>query len=106
MVNNNNTMGRVSEEVDYGRHLLPILVKKAAVKNPNRVAYSFPLTDDPAKGSHDITNRRYANGVNRVAWWVEKSFGKPKAGSFPRIGYIGPSKCLDIYNINHSDEAR
>jgi len=85
-------MGSAVDEEDYGRRLLPVVVENAATKNPDRVAYSFPITDDPSQGFHDITNKRYANGVNRTAWWIEKSFGKPEAKSFPCIGYIGPSK--------------
>ncbi|KAH8655420.1 hypothetical protein BX600DRAFT_515242 [Xylariales sp. PMI_506] len=79
------------EEKQYGRRLLPIVVEEAAAERPDRVAYSFPITDNPAEGFHDITNRRYANGVNRTAWWIEESFGKPEPRSFPSIGYIGPN---------------
>ena len=90
-----DTMGSTSlEKEDYGRRLLPTVVENAATKNPDRIAYSFPITDDPSRGFHDITNRRYANGVNRTAWWIEESFGKPKNDYFPSIGYIGPSQSL------------
>ncbi|EXJ86687.1 hypothetical protein A1O3_03640 [Capronia epimyces CBS 606.96] len=81
--------GTVQE--DYGRRLLPTVVEDAARKRPDRVAYSFPVTDDPAAGFHDITNRRFAIGVNRTAWWIERCFGKPEPKSFPTIGYIGPN---------------
>jgi hypothetical protein len=37
------------EEEDHGRRLLPIVVENAAKRRPNRVAYSFPITDDPMK---------------------------------------------------------
>ncbi|TVY44182.1 Non-canonical non-ribosomal peptide synthetase [Lachnellula subtilissima] len=84
-------MGSIVIEEEYGRRLLPVVVESAARKNPDRVAYSFPITDDPSEGFHDITNSRYSNGVNRTAWWIEKMFGKPEANSFPTIGYIGPS---------------
>lgn len=84
-------MGSIEQDEDYGRRLLQHVIEKAASRNPDRVAYSFPITDDPANGFHDITNLVYANGINRTAWWLEESFGKPKANSFPTIGYIGPS---------------
>lgn len=89
-------MGSTVVEEDYGRRILPIVVEDAARKSPDRVAYSFPITDDPSEGFHDITNSRYSNGVNRTAWWIEKSFGKPEASSFPTIGYIGPSMVSDL----------
>ena len=85
-------MGDVVQDEDYGRRLLPNVVDKAAKDKPHRVVYSFPVTDDPAQGFYNITNHRYANGVNRTAWWIEESFGKPAPGIFPDIGYIGPSK--------------
>ncbi len=96
----NDNMENISEKEDYGRRLLPQVVENAAKKNPDRVAYSFPLTDDPAEGFHDITNKRYANGVNRTAWWIERCFGKPKAKSFPCIGYIGPSMSFERQHLH------
>ncbi|KAH8881459.1 acetyl-CoA synthetase-like protein [Thozetella sp. PMI_491] len=84
-------MGSIGRDEDYGRRLLPIVVEKAAKTNPDRVVYSFPITDNPADGFHDISNKRYANGVDRTAWWIESNFGKPAPRSFPSIGYIGPN---------------
>lgn len=78
-------------EEDYGRRLLPSVIDKAAITDPDHVVYSFTITDNPADGFHRITNRQYANAVNRVAWLIEKEFGKPVTGTFPSIGYIGPS---------------
>ena len=76
---------------DYGRRLLPSVIDKAAITDPYHVVYSFTITDKPADGFHRITNRRYANAVNRVAWLIENGFGKSAPGTFPSIGYIGPS---------------
>lgn len=86
------TMGSFIPAEDYGRRLLPQVIDHAAISRPDRVAYSFPRCDEPALGFHDITNRRHANGINRTAWWMDESFGTPDVGSFPPIGYIGPSK--------------
>lgn len=80
-----------TDNEDYGRRLLPQVIDKAATADPDHVVYSFTITDNPADGFHRITNRQYANGVNRVAWLIEKGFGKPEPKSFPSIGYIGPS---------------
>ena len=88
----NDNMPSAVEGKNYGRRLLPIVVENVAKRRPNRVAYSFPITDDPTEGFHDITNHRYANSVNRTAWWIERNFGKPEANLFPSIGYIGPCK--------------
>jgi hypothetical protein len=77
---------------DYGRRLLPQVIDRAAIADPDHVVYSFTITDSPADGFHRITNREYADAVNRVAWLVEAGFGKPVPGSFPSIGYIGPSR--------------
>ena len=76
---------------NYGRRLLPQVINEAATLRPERIAYSFPIQDNPAFGFNDISNRRYANGVNRTAWWIENAFGRPVLGQFPTIGYIGQS---------------
>lgn len=86
-----------ADREDYGRRLLPNVIDKAAVRDPDHVVYSFTMTDDPADGFHRVTNRRYANGVNRVAWLLEEGFGKPGPGTFPSIGYIGPSMLTPSY---------
>jgi hypothetical protein len=50
--------GSMPEEEDQDRLLLPVVVKSDAKNmNSNRHAYSFPITDNPAKGLHYITNR-------------------------------------------------
>lgn len=85
-------MGSFVEEEDYGRRLLPNVVDKCAKTKPNRIVYSFSIGDDPAAGFYHITNLRYANGVDRVAWHIEREFGKPQPDTFPSIGYIGPSE--------------
>lgn len=88
------------ETEDYGRRLLPNVIEHAATVSPDRIAYSFPISNDPALGFHDINNQSYANGVNRTAWWIEENFGKPEPSSFPSIGYIGPSKWQDCVSLS------
>ena len=88
-------MGSYVEEEDYGRRLLPNVVDKCAKTRPDRIAYSFPIGDDPAGGFHHVTNLRYANGIDRTAWYIEQQFGIPNPSSFPSIGYIGPSEFIE-----------
>ncbi|CAK7211993.1 putative NRPS-like protein biosynthetic cluster [Sporothrix eucalyptigena] len=76
---------------DYGRRLLPTVIDNAAVTDPDYNVYSITKSDDPVDGFHRISNARYANAVNRVAWLIEEGFGKPVPDTFPSIGYIGPN---------------
>lgn len=72
----------------YGQRLLPTLVDEEAVNNPDRLIYSYSKTTKAADGLVEISNRRFANSINRAAWWIEKLLGKGK--NFPSIGYTGP----------------
>lgn len=87
---------------DYGRRLLPSVIDKAALTDPDHIVYSFTKTDHPADGFHRVSNRRYADAVNRVAWFIEDGFGKADASSFPSIGYIGPSTFSSTGHASHS----
>ncbi|RDW77667.1 hypothetical protein BP6252_05720 [Coleophoma cylindrospora] len=82
-------MPSATQTPDYGQRLLPNLIDDEAQYNPHFVPYSFPLTENPADGFREISNKVYANAVNRTAWWFESHFGK--SSSFESVGYIGPN---------------
>jgi hypothetical protein len=73
---------------DYGRRPVIALLDSLAVDRPERLLFQFPKTSNPAGGFYNITTSSFANAVNRVAWWLEESFGMCK--HFESIGYIGP----------------
>lgn len=92
-------MGSLGSPKDYGRRLLAHVIEDAAKENPTRVVYAFPVTNDISQGFHHITNKRYANGINRTSWYLESKLGKPATKVFPTVGYIGPSEPLRMFTI-------
>jgi hypothetical protein len=65
-------------------------VDEEAANNPDRVVYSYAKTTKAADGLVSVSNKRFANAVNRAAWWIESLIGKSK--TFETVGYIGPGK--------------
>ncbi|CAK7214640.1 hypothetical protein SBRCBS47491_002214 [Sporothrix bragantina] len=100
-------MAVITATPDYGRRLLLNVIDEAAATDPNHIVYSFKKTDDPDDGFHRVSNRRYAKGVNRLAWLIEDGHGKPAADIIPSIGYIGPRSLHDIFSqiLNTKDAA-
>ncbi|KAM3085599.1 hypothetical protein ACMFMG_002669 [Clarireedia jacksonii] len=74
----------------YGQRLLPSLVDEEAGNNPDRVVYSYVKTTKAADGLVSVSNKRFANAVNRAAWWIESLIGN--STTFETVGYIGPGK--------------
>ncbi|KUI54166.1 Carboxylic acid reductase [Cytospora mali] len=86
-------MGSVanSENVPYGKRLLPHIVDEVASKDPNRECIQIPWSSEPSDGWRTITWKDVANGINRCAHRIVELFGTPQEGSFPTIAYIGPN---------------
>lgn len=74
----------------YGQRLLPTLVDEKAVSEPNNIVYSYAKTTKAVDGFVEVSQKRFANSINRAAWWIEKLLGKGE--NFPSVGYIGPGK--------------
>ncbi|KAJ8071447.1 hypothetical protein OCU04_001767 [Sclerotinia nivalis] len=82
-------MGSVQRQTSaYGERLLPTLVDEEAANSPDRIIYSLAKTTRAVDGFVDVSSKRFANSINRAAWWVEKLLGKGK--NFPSVGYVGP----------------
>ncbi|KAJ5578055.1 thioester reductase domain-containing protein [Penicillium hispanicum] len=75
-----------------GRRLLPAVLDEVAAEDPQRIFVSVPqVANDLAEGFEDITYGRFAQAVNKCAWWLREHVGPP---SDPKtIFYIGP---LDV----------
>ena len=71
-----------------GQRLLPSTIDEIAQKNPSRVLYSLPKTNNLADGFQDIDARAFASAVDRCAWYLEKILGRGEA--FPTLLYMGP----------------
>ena len=80
---------------DIGHRVLPVELDRIAKVHPQRPYFSRPRNPtDLSAGFEDITYRRIANAVNRTAYWVETTLGKPNG--FETIAYLAPP---DIRNI-------
>lgn len=73
---------------DCGRRLLPAVIDQRARDEPERPWCSLPRDDyDLSKGFENISFARFANGINQLAWLIEKAIGK--STSFETIAYLG-----------------
>ena len=77
-------------EPHYGHRLMPLLVDELAVSKPANVYASIIHGNDVSAGFDDITWSRFANAVNRMAWWLESTLGDRGPHS-PTVGYLGPA---------------
>lgn len=79
-----------SVQYEPGRRPVLSFLEELALSQPLKPVFQYPKTLDPADGFVTVTTEILANAVNRVAWWIEKSFGK--CDVFDTIGYVGPCK--------------
>ncbi|PQE06723.1 L-aminoadipate-semialdehyde dehydrogenase protein [Rutstroemia sp. NJR-2017a BBW] len=69
-------------------HLIPDELARTV---PDHSLFAYPKTDMPADGFVEVSAKCFANGINRVAWYLESVLGKAPEGTFPAVGYIGHS---------------
>ncbi|KAM0142805.1 hypothetical protein ACHAO1_001043 [Botrytis cinerea] len=82
-------MGSIQRQTPaYGQRLLPTLIDEKAVGEPNKIIYSYAKTTKAVDGFVEVSHKRFANSINRAAWWIEKLLGKGE--NFPSVGYVGP----------------
>lgn len=82
LVNNANT------PADCGQRLLPAVIDQRARDEPQSAWCSLPVDDyDLSKGFEDITISRFANAINRLAWFIESTIGK--SSTFETVAYFG-----------------
>lgn len=74
--------------VDCGRRLLPTVIDQRARNEPDSAWCSLPVDDyDLSKGFEDISIGRFANAINRLAWFIESAVGK--SSTFETVAYLG-----------------
>lgn len=74
--------------VDCGRRLLPTVIDQRARDEPNSAWCSLPVDDyDLSKGFEDISIYRFANAINRLAWFIDSAIGK--SSTFETVAYLG-----------------
>lgn len=73
---------------EVGKRLLPSIIDELARDEPNRAWASLPIDDyDLSQGFEDITYAAFANGINKLAHCIVKSFGRSE--DFATIVYLG-----------------
>ena len=80
---------RSTDELDYGRRLIPHLIDERANKDWKQPITSVSRSADPIDGFHDITYCQFANAINHCAWWMQNVLGKSHEHN--TIAYTGPS---------------
>lgn len=74
--------------VDCGRRLLPAVVDQRARDEPDSPWCSLPVDDyDLSKGFEDISMFRFANAINRLAWFIKEQIGT--SSTFETVAYLG-----------------
>lgn len=74
---------------DHGPRLLPVVIDEIAETDPDRAWASIPISTKLSDGYQDISFRRFANAINRAAWFLETTFGWSNNGD--TFAYIGKS---------------
>jgi hypothetical protein len=101
----------------YGRRLIPQILDRLAVADPERVVYSIASLSDGAPKFKHITAQAFGRAVDKTAWWLHKHLngmnGAPngdlaqehavtqKPPKIQALGYIGPRKyTLDFHELH------
>ena len=75
----------------YGHRVLTDILDNNAMQDPTRPWIFVPRSSSPKGGWKSITFADGANAINRVAHKIVDTSGRPAAGSWPTISYIGPN---------------
>lgn len=75
------------ENMKIGERLLTATVDHLADTDPTKICFSIPLTPSPTV-CVDISYERFANSIDRLAWWLEQNVGL--SDNYETICYLGP----------------
>lgn len=67
---------------------LPSWIDDEAGREPKRVC--IQIAASRTTEAVQVTVGELANAINRAAWWLDDTLGKPGKG-FPTVAYLGPS---------------
>jgi acyl-CoA synthetase (AMP-forming)/AMP-acid ligase II len=72
------------------KKLLNHIVDDIARAHPNAPYAEIPVSSTSFdQGFRKVSYRAFANAINGMAWWLEKTLGKGQ--SFETLAYIGPN---------------
>jgi len=96
-------MGSLIPATAYGKRLMPHIVDEWAILEPDRHLYTIPLTTNPSGGFLKVGAKKFADAVNRAAFYLEEALGG-KSKTFETLGYTGPSKLSFIKVLKLRDD--
>lgn len=67
----------------------PPFIDRRASETPDRVWAVIPKTENLRDGYRNVTYAQFANGINKVAWWLDNHL--PRLGEFDTVFYDGPN---------------
>jgi acyl-coenzyme A synthetase/AMP-(fatty) acid ligase len=73
--------------LDYKDTLLPGLVDAQAASDPDKLYGAFATSTKPGGDVVRVSYSRMANAVNRLAWFLEATFGT----TYETLAYVGPA---------------
>ncbi|KAK2603575.1 hypothetical protein QQS21_004255 [Conoideocrella luteorostrata] len=82
-------------------HLIPDELAKEIPQHP---LFAYAKTENLQDGFIEVSARDFARAINSISWYLESNFGKPEAGSFPTIAYIGSRSWLT--KLGEEDDLR
>lgn len=80
----------LNNSAEYGKRLLPQILDRLAITEPDRIIYSVATLSDISYGLRHISARTFAKAVDKTAWWLHKQVGTPTL--IQTVGYIGPRR--------------
>lgn len=82
--------GKVIKSRVRSRELLVHIVDEIARENPDTLYAELPRsTTSFDAGFHKVTYQLFANAIDGMAWWLDKTLGKKD--NFETLLYLGPN---------------
>ncbi|KAJ4118864.1 hypothetical protein NW768_010602 [Fusarium equiseti] len=92
----------VNAKPEYGRRLIPQILDRLALADPDRIVYSIASFSDDQPAFRDITAREFTKAVDKTAWWLKSQLSELQStngasngeasllSKVQALGYIGP----------------
>ncbi|KAL6916435.1 hypothetical protein FSST1_007930 [Fusarium sambucinum] len=89
----------VNSNTKFGRRLIPQILDRLALADPERVIYSIASFPNDQPNFREITAREFTKAVDKTAWWIRSQLHSTNGASnrdailsskIQALGYIGP----------------
>ncbi|CEF78594.1 unnamed protein product [Fusarium graminearum] len=94
-----STSSEFNSKEEFGRRLIPQILDRLALADPERVIYSIASFPNDQPSFRDITAREFTKAVDKTAWWLQRELHSTNGVSngdailsskIQALGYIGP----------------